>query len=171
MEKRKMHLKNLNLVNTAISFCICSQETIVQNEQLRIRRQRAPNRFSKTGKGEIEGTIMLLSSRERNENKTQKTKTYSKLWFLLYIYSVTPRLRQGGREDWGKVSSIPVSRSSWQGKTWRKTKLGIKKEKQSEQPSLSPLFYCSTLFLVYPLSPHSFGESPGFELFFFLFNL
>lgn len=112
--------------------------------------------FNKTGKGEIEGTIMLLSSREikiYTENKT-----YSKLWFMLYIYSVTPHLRQEGRE----VSSIPVSRSSWQGKTWRKTNLESK-EKQSEQPSLPPLFYCSTLFLVYPLSPppHSFGESPG----------
>lgn len=81
----------------------------------------------------------------------------------LFGYSALKTGREGrGRE----VSPVPVSQSSWQGK---KKQLKLEsKEKQSEPPSL-PLFYCSTLCLVYPLSPHSFGESPGFELFFFVY--
>lgn len=46
----------------------------VPNEQLRIRRPNAPNCFSKTGKGEIEGTIhAFIKSREKLKY-TQKTK-------------------------------------------------------------------------------------------------
>lgn len=57
--------------------------------------------FIRLEKVKIEGTIMLLSSWERNEN-IHNNKTYSKLWFLLYIYSVTPHLGQEGREEGGR---------------------------------------------------------------------
>lgn len=105
--------------------------------------------FNKTGKGEIEGTIMLLSSREKLKC-TQKTK-HTVNYDLCCTFIVTLHLRQGGEKK-RKGLSIQVSRSSWQGKTGRKTN-SESKGKQSEQPSLPPRFYCSALFLVYP--PHT----------------
>lgn len=48
---------------------------------------------------------MLLSSPERNDytQRGKKNKnTYSKLWFLLYIYYVTLYLRHEGREEGGR---------------------------------------------------------------------
>lgn len=56
---------------------------------------------------------MLLSSRGK-WNYTQK-QIIQKLWFLLYIYSVTPHLRQGGRKWEGGIVH-PSLRSSWQEK-------------------------------------------------------
>lgn len=121
---------------------------------------------------------MLLSSRERNEY-TQKSETYSKLWFLLYIYSITPHLRQEGREEGERC--WPSQFRSLAGRTFfkkRKKNLntqnqkGKKKEKEinkSKPPSLL-LFYCSALFLIYPLFPHSLGVSPGLEDFFWFIN-
>lgn len=108
-------LKSCEYCNFFFFFVSAPKKTTVQNEQLRIREAaKSPNRFSKTGKGEIEGTIMLLSSREREIKMHTDNKTYSKLSFLLYIYSVTPK---GGKREGGKLSSVPVLRSSWQGKT------------------------------------------------------
>lgn len=80
----------------------------------------------------------------------------------LFGYSALKTGREGrGRE----VSPVPVSQSSWQGKN-KTIKLGIKRktERAAINNHSSIVQLC---FLVYPLSPHSFGESPGFELFFF----
>lgn len=49
--------------------------------------------FNKTGTGEIEGTIVLLP---REIKIYIENKTYSKLWFMLYIYFVTPHLGREG---------------------------------------------------------------------------
>lgn len=106
--------------------------------------------LSKTGKGEIEGTIMRLSSWERIYTQN---KTYSKLWFLLYIYSVTPHLRQGGREEGGRRHPSQFRGLAGREKHEEKQTWNQEKKKQSEQPSLPPLFYCSTLFLVSFVSP------------------
>lgn len=94
-------------MNTASTSLICSQQTTVQNEQPRVSTGNKPQTafcFSKTGKGEIEGTIMLCQVQTDKWKYTQKSKTYSKLGFLLYIYSVTPHFRQGGRREEARFS-------------------------------------------------------------------
>lgn len=79
----------------------------------------------------------------------------------LFCYSAL----KTGREGRGEGGVVHPGFCGLAGGEKHEEKSNFEKEKQSEQPSLPPLFYCSTLFLVYPLSPHSFGESPGFELF------
>lgn len=103
----------------------------------------------------------------------------------LFNYSALKTGREGrGRE----VLTIPVSQSSWQdlkkkrrkkklntqegikrGKKTNKKKTKERKQNKSKPPSLL-LFYCSALFLIYPLFPHSSGVSPGLEDFFWFIN-
>lgn len=66
----------------------------------------------------------------------------------LFCYST---LQTGREEGWRcRPSQFHVQA----GREKHEEKQGWKKKKrQSEQPSLPPLFYCSTLFLEYPLSP------------------
>lgn len=64
-KKRNLHLEKLNHVNTAIFFS--SGVSAPRSQKFKMSSStlggsKAPNRFYKTGKGEIEGTIMLLSS-------------------------------------------------------------------------------------------------------------
>lgn len=101
----------------------------------------------------------------------------------LFNYSALKTGREGrGRE----VLTIPVSQSSWQdlkkngkkrrkkktkhseskGKKNKKTNKQSKKKKNKSKPPSLLLFYCSALFLIYPLFPHSSGVSPGLEDFF-----
>lgn len=79
-EKKKK--KNLNLVNTA-SFFFFNLLPVDNSSKwaapyiLGGGKPQTALRFSKTGKGEIEGTIMLLSSWERNEKiYTKHTVNY-----------------------------------------------------------------------------------------------
>lgn len=64
-----MHLKNINVGNTANLFFFFFLYLLpeVQNEQLHIRPQapKKTNALVRLEKVKIEGTIMLLSSRER----------------------------------------------------------------------------------------------------------
>lgn len=101
----------------------------------------------------------------------------------LFNYSALKTGREGrGRE----VLTIVVSQSSWQDfkkkeekktkhsrgdqegkKNKQKKKTKERKQNKSKPPSLL-LFYCSALFLIYPLFPHSSGVSPGLEDFFLI---
>lgn len=92
----------------------------------------------------------------------------------LFCYSALKERKGGKREGRCRPSQfrgLAGREKHGEKQTWNQKGKERKKKKQSEPPSLPPLFYCSTLFLVYPLSPHSFGESPGFELFFCCFFL
>lgn len=114
----------------------------------------APNRFSKTGKGEIEGTIhAFIKSREREKWKIYtENKTYSKLWFLLYIYSVTPHWKGGKRE--GKRCR-PSQFRGLAGREKHEEKVGIKKKKKNKKTERAAIITTTLLLFnfVYPLSP------------------
>lgn len=62
----------------------------------------------------------------------------------LFYYSA---LREEGREEGGKVSSVPVSRSSWQGKTWRKANLESKRKRKKEKKTERAAIVTTTLLL------------------------
>lgn len=95
------------------------------------------------------------------KNIHRKTKHIVNYGFCCTFILVFHILRRGGREEGGSGRPSQVCGQAGWDKHEEKT---TRNRKKTERAAI----ITTTLLLfnfVYPLSPHTFGESPGFELF------